>query len=140
MPVRFSVPVLCLTSPPVPVIEAARLVLLVSATVRVLVPSEIVPPAPDSEPDHFDIFQNYEIEAERRDDLRQHRHLTEQRHQHGVDGPVTRADLGHRRPRPHTSGHWSIDGADCSQFALQVRTLCGLPLVAPRQHSAAVML
>jgi 5-(carboxyamino)imidazole ribonucleotide synthase len=43
-------------------------------------------------------------------------------------------------PRPHNSGHWSIDGADCSQFHLQVRTLCGLPLVAPRQHSAAVML
>ncbi len=29
-----------------------------------------LPPAPDSDPDHFDIFQNYEIEAERRDDLR----------------------------------------------------------------------
>jgi len=43
-------------------------------------------------------------------------------------------------PRPHNSGHWSIDGADCSQFALQVRTLAGLPLVAPRQHSPAVML
>ena len=43
-------------------------------------------------------------------------------------------------PRPHNSGHWSIDGADVSQFDLQVRTLCGLPLVAPRQHSAAVML
>ena len=43
-------------------------------------------------------------------------------------------------PRPHNSGHWSIDGADISQFDLQVRTLCGLPLVAPRQHSAAVML
>ena len=43
-------------------------------------------------------------------------------------------------PRPHNSGHWSIDGADISQFELQVRTLCGLPLAAPRQHSAAVML
>lgn len=30
----------------------------------------VLPPAPDSDPDHFDIFQNYEIEAERRDDLR----------------------------------------------------------------------
>jgi len=29
-----------------------------------------LPPAPNSDPDHFDIFQNYEIEAERRDDLR----------------------------------------------------------------------
>jgi 5-(carboxyamino)imidazole ribonucleotide synthase len=43
-------------------------------------------------------------------------------------------------PRPHNSGHWSLDGADVSQFELQVRTLAGLPLVAPRQHSAAVML
>jgi 5-(carboxyamino)imidazole ribonucleotide synthase len=43
-------------------------------------------------------------------------------------------------PRPHNSGHWSIDGADVSQFDLQVRTLAGLPLVQPRQHGAAVML
>ncbi|OYU82717.1 MAG: 5-(carboxyamino)imidazole ribonucleotide synthase [Burkholderiales bacterium PBB5] len=43
-------------------------------------------------------------------------------------------------PRPHNSGHWSIDGADVCQFQLQVRTLAGLPLGAPRQHSAAVML
>ena len=31
-----------------------------------------LPPAPGSEPDHFDIFQNYEIEAERRDTLKEH--------------------------------------------------------------------
>ncbi|MGZ5271111.1 MAG: 5-(carboxyamino)imidazole ribonucleotide synthase, partial [Ramlibacter sp.] len=43
-------------------------------------------------------------------------------------------------PRPHNSGHWSIDAADVSQFELQVRTLAGLPLVQPRQHSHAVML
>jgi 5-(carboxyamino)imidazole ribonucleotide synthase len=43
-------------------------------------------------------------------------------------------------PRPHNSGHWSLDGSDLSQFDLQVRTLADLPLVAPRQHSAAVML
>lgn len=30
----------------------------------------ILPPAPDSDPAHFDVFQNYEIEAERRDDLK----------------------------------------------------------------------
>ena len=29
-----------------------------------------LPPGPDGDPDHFDIFQNYEIEAERRDDLK----------------------------------------------------------------------
>ncbi len=43
-------------------------------------------------------------------------------------------------PRPHNSGHWSLDGADVSQFELQVRALAGLPLVQPRQHSAALML
>jgi 5-(carboxyamino)imidazole ribonucleotide synthase len=43
-------------------------------------------------------------------------------------------------PRPHNSGHYSIDACDLSQFDLQVRTLAGWPLVAPRLHSAAVML
>ncbi len=43
-------------------------------------------------------------------------------------------------PRPHNSGHWSLDASDVSQFELQVRTLAGLPLVAPRQHSPALML
>ena len=43
-------------------------------------------------------------------------------------------------PRPHNSGHYSIDACDVSQFDMQVRTLAGLPLVMPRQHSAAVML
>jgi dTDP-4-amino-4,6-dideoxygalactose transaminase len=32
----------------------------------------VLPPAPDSDPDHFDIYQNYEIEAEKRDDLKQY--------------------------------------------------------------------
>jgi 5-(carboxyamino)imidazole ribonucleotide synthase len=43
-------------------------------------------------------------------------------------------------PRPHNSGHYSIDACDVSQFELQVRCMAGLPLVLPRQHSAAVML
>lgn len=43
-------------------------------------------------------------------------------------------------PRPHNSGHYSIDACDLSQFDLQVRTLTGAPLVQPRLHSAAVML
>ena len=30
----------------------------------------VLPPAPGSDPDHFDVFQNYEIEAEQRDELR----------------------------------------------------------------------
>ena len=43
-------------------------------------------------------------------------------------------------PRPHNSGHYSMDACDVSQFELQVRTLAGLPLVQPRQHSPAIML
>jgi 5-(carboxyamino)imidazole ribonucleotide synthase len=43
-------------------------------------------------------------------------------------------------PRPHNSGHYTVDACDASQFDLQVRALAGLPLAPPRQHSAAVML
>ena len=43
-------------------------------------------------------------------------------------------------PRPHNSGHYTLDACDLSQFDLQVRTLAGLPLVQPRQHSPAIML
>ncbi|WP_053842824.1 5-(carboxyamino)imidazole ribonucleotide synthase [Paracidovorax avenae] len=43
-------------------------------------------------------------------------------------------------PRPHNSGHYSQNACDVSQFELQVRAMARLPLVAPRQHSAAVML
>lgn len=31
-----------------------------------------LPPAPDADPDYFDVYQNYEIEAERRDELKQY--------------------------------------------------------------------
>jgi 5-(carboxyamino)imidazole ribonucleotide synthase len=43
-------------------------------------------------------------------------------------------------PRPHNSGHYTLDACDQSQFDLQVRTMAGLPLTAPRLHSAAIML
>lgn len=43
-------------------------------------------------------------------------------------------------PRPHNSGHYSLNACDQSQFDLQVRTLANLPLVQPRQHSPALML
>ena len=43
-------------------------------------------------------------------------------------------------PRPHNSGHYTIDACDVSQFELQVRTMCQLPLTQPRQHSPAIML
>lgn len=32
----------------------------------------VLPPAPDSDPNHFDIYQNYEVESDQRDKLREH--------------------------------------------------------------------
>ena len=43
-------------------------------------------------------------------------------------------------PRPHNSGHYTMNACDQSQIELQVRTLAGLPLTQPRQHSSAIML
>lgn len=42
-------------------------------------------------------------------------------------------------PRPHNSGHYSIDACITSQFEQQVRTLCGLPLGSTSQLSPAAM-
>lgn len=36
-------------------------------------------------------------------------------------------------PRPHNSGHWTLDGAICSQFEQLVRAVCGLPLGSARR-------
>jgi 5-(carboxyamino)imidazole ribonucleotide synthase len=54
-----------------------------------------------------------------------------------ADSPLAVNEMA---PRPHNSGHWSMDGCNVSQFELQVRALCGLPLPQPRQHSASIML
>ena len=43
-------------------------------------------------------------------------------------------------PRPHNSGHYSIDACDLSQFDLQLRAMTSAPLVLPRLHSPSVML
>ena len=43
-------------------------------------------------------------------------------------------------PRPHNSGHYSLDACTVSQFEQQVRALCGQPLGEVRLLSAAVML
>jgi 5-(carboxyamino)imidazole ribonucleotide synthase len=42
-------------------------------------------------------------------------------------------------PRPHNSGHYTIDACVTSQFEQQARVLCGLPLGATDLHSPAVM-
>lgn len=43
-------------------------------------------------------------------------------------------------PRPHNSGHYTLDACTVSQFEQQVRALCGLPLGEVRLLSSAVML
>ena len=42
-------------------------------------------------------------------------------------------------PRPHNSGHYSIDACLTSQFEQQCRVLVGAPLGEVRQHTPAVM-
>ena len=42
-------------------------------------------------------------------------------------------------PRPHNSGHWTMDACGASQFEQLVRAICGLPLAAPERHSDAMM-
>lgn len=43
-------------------------------------------------------------------------------------------------PRPHNSGHWTIDACTCSQFEMLVRAVAGLPLGNAVPHSKALML
>jgi len=42
-------------------------------------------------------------------------------------------------PRPHNSGHYTLDACATDQFQQQVRALCGLPLGDPRLLSPVVM-
>lgn len=42
-------------------------------------------------------------------------------------------------PRPHNSGHHTLDACCTNQFEQQLRAVSGLPLADPRQHSPAVM-
>jgi 5-(carboxyamino)imidazole ribonucleotide synthase len=43
-------------------------------------------------------------------------------------------------PRPHNSGHWTMDGCAASQFEQHVRAVAGLPLASPERHHDVVML
>ncbi len=43
-------------------------------------------------------------------------------------------------PRPHNSGHYTIDVTPCSQYEQHVRAICGLPLSPPRLLANAVMM
>ena len=42
-------------------------------------------------------------------------------------------------PRPHNSGHWTIDACPASQFEMHIRAVAGLPLPPATRHSDAVM-
>ena len=42
-------------------------------------------------------------------------------------------------PRVHNSGHWTIEGAETSQFQQHVRAICGWPLGAPKIRGAVEM-
>ena len=41
-------------------------------------------------------------------------------------------------PRPHNSGHWTIEGCDVSQFEQHVRAVAGLPLGSTRRRAPTV--
>lgn len=60
----------------------------------------------------------------------------------GVEMFVTRDEdvlVNEMAPRPHNSGHWTIDGCLTSQFEQLARIVCGLPLGSTDRHSDAVM-
>ena len=42
-------------------------------------------------------------------------------------------------PRVHNSGHWTIEGAETSQFEQHIRAICGLGLGSPAAHGPAAM-
>ena len=53
-----------------------------------------------------------------------------------ADGKVLVNEIA---PRPHNSGHHTIDACLTSQFGQQLRAVCGLPLGDATQHTPAVM-
>jgi 5-(carboxyamino)imidazole ribonucleotide synthase len=52
--------------------------------------------------------------------------------------PVQKIRVNETAPRVHNSGHWTLDGAPCSQFEQHIRAIVGWPLGATRHHGAAV--
>ena len=52
------------------------------------------------------------------------------------DGTVLANEIA---PRPHNSGHWTLDACPASQFELHIRAVAGLPLPPATRHSDAVM-
>ena len=54
-----------------------------------------------------------------------------------ADGDVLVNEIA---PRPHNSGHYTIDACVTNQFQQQMRAVCGLSLGDPSQHTPAVMI
>jgi len=52
------------------------------------------------------------------------------------DGKVLANEMA---PRPHNSGHWTMDACETDQFQQMVRAVCGLPLVDPSRFADVVM-
>jgi len=42
-------------------------------------------------------------------------------------------------PRPHNSGHWTMDACTCGQFEQHIRAVAGLPLGPAERHADSVM-
>lgn len=43
-------------------------------------------------------------------------------------------------PRPHNSGHWTLDGCNVSQFEQAIRAVAGLPLIEPKRLAHKVVM
>ena len=56
----------------------------------------------------------------------------------GVSQPDGGILVNEIAPRPHNSGHWTIEGARASQFEQHVRSVLGWPLSAAERRSPAV--
>lgn len=54
----------------------------------------------------------------------------------GADGALLVNELA---PRPHNSGHWTLDACVTSQFEQLVRAICGLPLGSTERLADCVM-
>ncbi|MFD1849625.1 5-(carboxyamino)imidazole ribonucleotide synthase [Oceanobacillus bengalensis] len=48
--------------------------------------------------------------------------------------------LNEMAPRPHNSGHYTIEACNISQFGQHIRAICGLPLMQAKQLKPAIML
>lgn len=55
------------------------------------------------------------------------------------DGEDAELVVNELAPRVHNSGHWTIEGAETSQFEQHVRAICGWPLGSPRRLGRVAM-